>query len=142
VIIPKVNRTLAGGYEMHRIVGLSFLCCTLVASVAAAAEAPKATPALLEKGKASFERNCAACHGPTGAGDGVAAAALNPKPRNLATEKFENGAKPAQIFATLAKGIPGTAMVGFVHLPEDERWALAHYVASMRKEAGPKGKKR
>ncbi len=36
-------------------------------------------------GKAKFQTFCIACHGPSGAGDGVAAAAMNPKPRNLQT---------------------------------------------------------
>ncbi|MFI5322564.1 MAG: c-type cytochrome [Thermodesulfobacteriota bacterium] len=35
------------------------------------------------KGKETFQNTCASCHGPEGKGDGVAAAALNPKPRNL-----------------------------------------------------------
>jgi cytochrome c553 len=35
-------------------------------------------------GKKVFETNCVPCHGPTGQGDGPAAAALNPKPASLA----------------------------------------------------------
>jgi mono/diheme cytochrome c family protein len=38
-------------------------------------------------GKAKFDATCATCHGPMGAGDGPAAAALNPKPRNLQITK-------------------------------------------------------
>ena len=34
-------------------------------------------------GKALYEKNCAACHGASGKGDGPAAASMNPKPRNL-----------------------------------------------------------
>ncbi len=104
----------------------------LLAAVAARAGEPKKTPELLQKGKASFEMNCASCHGPAGAGDGAAAAALDPKPSNLATAKLKGGDKPAQIFATLGKGVPGTAMVAFTHLPEEERWALAYHVAALR----------
>jgi mono/diheme cytochrome c family protein len=98
----------------------------------AGAQAPKKTPELLEKGRASFERNCSACHGDKGAGDGIAAAALTPKPRNFATERFKKGSKPAQIFETLRKGVPGSAMVPFLNLPEEERWALAYWVAELR----------
>ena len=36
-----------------------------------------------EEGKAKFQQFCAACHGPAGAGDGPASAALRPKPRAL-----------------------------------------------------------
>jgi mono/diheme cytochrome c family protein len=34
----------------------------------------------LQKGKQLYDANCATCHGPNGAGDGLLAASLNPKP--------------------------------------------------------------
>ena len=104
----------------------------LAAAPAGTAASPKKTPELLEKGRASFERNCSACHGDKGAGDGIAAGALEPKPRNFATGRFKNGSKPAQIFETLRKGVPGSAMVPFTSLPEEERWALAYWVAELK----------
>ncbi len=52
-----------------------------MASVAIAAPAKKA--GIVAEGKIVFTTNCAMCHGPEGKGDGAAAAALNPKPRNL-----------------------------------------------------------
>ncbi len=36
----------------------------------------------VEEGKKLYGQFCASCHGPSGKGDGVAAAALNPKPRD------------------------------------------------------------
>ena len=40
-------------------------------------------------GKAVYDGGgCAACHGATGAGDGVAAAAMNPKPASFTTGAF------------------------------------------------------
>jgi len=41
-------------------------------------------------GKAIYNGNgaCATCHGATGAGDGIAAAAFNPKPANFASAAF------------------------------------------------------
>lgn len=108
----------------------------LIATGARAADAPSApprkTPELVAKGKASYETNCASCHGHRGLGDGVGAAALDPKPRNLVTGKFRNGARPAQVFATLEKGIEGTTMVSYDNLSVEERWALAYYVAELR----------
>lgn len=38
-------------------------------------------------GKAKFDSFCVACHGPGAKGDGVAAAGLNPKPRDLTITK-------------------------------------------------------
>ncbi|HUL59894.1 MAG TPA: cytochrome c [Anaeromyxobacteraceae bacterium] len=113
----------------------------LAAPAARAADAPKKTPQLVEKGKTSFATNCASCHGPKGEGDGVAAAALKPRPANLLTASFKGGAKPAQVFETLGKGVPGTAMVAFKHLPEEERWALAYYVTDLRAKAPRTAKK-
>jgi mono/diheme cytochrome c family protein len=98
------------------------------------AAAPKATPELLEKGKASYTTNCATCHGDKGDGNGVAGAMMNPKPRNFATDKFKKGDKPEQVFKTITDGLAGTSMVGFKHLSDDERWALTHYVLSFRQK--------
>jgi mono/diheme cytochrome c family protein len=110
---------------------------TLLSATLAFAAAPPVSKELLEKGKASFAINCVACHGPKGAGDGAAAVALNPKPRNYATDTFKNGDKPENVFKTLSEGIKDTAMVSFGHLPETDRWALSYYVLELRNEGKP-----
>jgi caa(3)-type oxidase subunit IV len=89
------------------------------------------TPELIAHGKEQFQAQCVTCHGAEGHGDGAAAAALNPKPRNFtapATE-WKNGRKPSQIFGTLTKGLGG--MPSFSSVPTDDRWALVHYVHSL-----------
>jgi mono/diheme cytochrome c family protein len=43
------------------------------------------TPANLAEGKTLFNANCAPCHGADGAGDGPAAASLNPRPADFKT---------------------------------------------------------
>jgi high-affinity iron transporter len=95
---------------------------------ARAADAPKATPEALEKGKASYAKLCASCHGPTGAGDGPASKALKPPPKNLADAK--GGAQG--VYEVLSSGVKGTAMIAFKHVSEPDRWAIAHYVASLK----------
>ncbi len=91
-----------------------------------------ATPELVEKGKGLFAAQCVACHGPAGMGDGPAAAALNPKPRNFhAVEGWKNGRKISGVFKTLKEGLAGSAMSSFESLPMDDRWALTHYVLSL-----------
>ncbi len=99
-----------------------------VAVPARAAGEPARTPELLAQGKASYGQYCSACHGERGVGDGPAAAALRPPPQDLT--KVTGGA--AGVFAVLNTGVKGTAMVPFRHLSEPDRWAIAHYVDSLR----------
>lgn len=95
-----------------------------------ASKFPKAwvsTPDLVAHGKELFVAQCASCHGAEGAGNGIAAAALNPKPRNFTVaDGWKNGPKASQIFGTLTKGL--NTMPAFASLPPADRWALAHYV--------------
>ena len=90
----------------------------------------KPTPELLAKGKALFSVNCASCHGPNGFGDGPAAVALNPKPRNYHEGYWKYGGGVARIVQTISTGSPGTAMAAFTNIPLEDRFALAHYVRS------------
>lgn len=90
------------------------------------------TPALIAHGKELFVVNCAACHGAQGKGDGPAASALNPPPRNFTqTTGWKNGRKVSMVFKTLKEGLAGSAMASFATLPADDRWALDHYVLSL-----------
>ena len=56
------------------------------------------------KGKASFDQICASCHGPAGKGDGAAAAALNPKPRDLSNKTYVSGLKDDYIKKLIKEG--------------------------------------
>lgn len=115
---------------------LTILGLSLAAGTAYAA--PPSTPELIAKGKASFATTCVPCHGEKGDGSGAAAAALNPKPRNFG-EAFKNGDKPDNVFKTLNEGVPGSAMVAFTAISEEDRWGLTYYVLELRKELN-KGK--
>ena len=92
----------------------------------------------LAAGAEIYKAQCASCHGDEGLGDGPAAGALNPPPRNFVKEPREqwtNGTSPLAIFGTLARGIEGTSMASYASLPEEERWALTHYVRNWVPEA-------
>lgn len=60
------------------------------------------------KGKGLFNQQCGGCHGLTGKGDGVAAAALNPKPSDLTNKAYMAGLKDQYLFDLIQKG--GAAM--------------------------------
>ncbi len=91
------------------------------------------TPELVAKGKTIYATQCSTCHGVEGKGDGAAAAALNPKPRNFTQDAgWKVGRKPSQVYATLKTGIPGSAaMPVFGSLSQADRWALVHFVRSL-----------
>lgn len=93
----------------------------------------------VERGKQLFQANCTACHGPNADGNGAAAAALTPHPRDFTDPKarWTRGREPLDIYATLAEGSPGTAMVGFANnLSVQDRWALVHYLGTLPGVAG------
>jgi cytochrome c len=84
----------------------------------------------VSKGGEIYAIQCASCHGAQGRGDGPAAAALQPPPRNFAApaDQWTQGTSALAIFNVLTLGIEGTSMPAYAHLPEEERWALTHYV--------------
>jgi mono/diheme cytochrome c family protein len=84
-----------------------------------------------------YAKQCAACHGPEGRGDGPAAYLLYPKPRDFTSGRFrlvstwEKVPTDEDLFRTITRGMPGSAMPSWEHLPERTRWALAFYVKSL-----------
>ena len=78
-----------------------------------------------------YATQCSACHGLSGHGDGAAAAALDPPPTN-----FHDTERAAQrslygLYSTVTLGVSGTGMPAFPALTENQRWALAFYVAGL-----------
>ncbi len=116
---------------------LAVVAAWLLAPAIAAADAPPRTPALVDKGRASFNTNCAACHGVSGEGNGPVAFAVRPRPRNLRKDAFVRGDSVEQLFATITRGLPSGTMASYAQLPDAERWALAYYVRTFR-EARPR----
>lgn len=87
-----------------------------------------------EKGRALFEANCSACHGPAADGKGPAAASLTPPPRNFLDPEahWTRSREPQDIYRTLSEGSPGTAMVSFANaLSVQDRWAIVHYLGTL-----------
>lgn len=82
----------------------------------------------LERAKALYQENCAACHGLTGHGDGPAAAQLETPPIAFANATRAAQRSPFALQQIISQGIEGTPMVSFSALPESDRWALAFYI--------------
>lgn len=58
----------------------------------------------LTAGKQIFAQLCTPCHGETGKGDGPAAAALNPKPRNLTEPGYVSALDDRYLFELISRG--------------------------------------
>lgn len=72
------------------------------------------------RGKESYDKWCAGCHGVDGKGDGPAAGTMLPPPRDFTTAFYQirttpSGAMPSDedLMAILDRGMPGTAMPGW-----------------------------
>lgn len=84
---------------------------------------------LLKKGEQLYNTNCSSCHGTDGQGNGPAAVALNPKPRNFnSTNGWKNERNFYGLYKTLQEGIPGTAMTAYEFLPAADRVAIINHV--------------
>jgi len=104
--------------------------------------APGRDAAALERGLELFADKCASCHGATGRGDGPAAYLLYPRPRDLGSGTFrvvsgeEVMPTDADLRRTIARGMPGSAMPPWGHLPEADLDALVeavrHYMVEAR----------
>lgn len=92
--------------------------------------APKAIPDL-SRGAQLFSTNCSMCHGSTGHGNGPLAANLDPKPIDFTDRERAQSRSIMALYQVISQGLPGTPMVSFAALPEDDRWALAFFVGSM-----------
>lgn len=94
-----------------------------------------ASPELIEIGKTTYAAQCATCHGSAGMGDGPAAAAFNPPPRDFTKGVWTQGGTPTQVFKTVSGGIPGTPMPAFDTLGLKERWGIVHFIRSLSPNA-------
>lgn len=101
--------------------------------------APELPPAAdLARGTELYTTRCAMCHGADGDGRGSVARFLDPRPRDFTRAVYKlrttaSGTLPtdADLFRTITRGVPGTAMLGWGGLPAADRWELVHYIKSL-----------
>ncbi len=98
---------------------------------------PPLTAQLFEMGQRLYSRQCAACHGLKGAGDGPAAHHPHPQPRDPTQNEFRlvstttMQATDEDLFLTITRGMPGSAMPPWEALTPQQRWALVYYVRTL-----------
>jgi len=94
----------------------------------------KATTEVVAEGKTLYEGKgaCFNCHGKSGKGDGPAAAALDPGPRDLTNCQFQSKRSDGELLWVIKNGIPGTGMVSLspAAVTEEEAWKTIAYIRS------------
>ena len=85
------------------------------------------------RGAEIFARNCAGCHGPEGRGNGPAAAALTPVPRNLTTARFSD----RRLSESLWNGVRGSSMPPWNDLTTGDLRGLVAYLGTLAPKEPP-----
>ena len=86
----------------------------------------------IDAGSDVYQNNCIGCHGPNQDGNGINAASLNPKPRNLHDAPFMQAMSYQRISTSIHKGVPGTAMPRWENvLTENQIQDVIVYVLSL-----------
>lgn len=123
-------------FVLPAVLGLTALLVTVVSRTAEIKPAPS-TPKLVALGKQLYSQQCAACHGASGSGDGEAAYLLYPKPRDFVAARYrlvstwDRVPTDQDLFDTVTRGMPGSAMPSWGHLPVEQRWALVYYIKTL-----------
>lgn len=96
---------------------------------------------LLARGREIFLSQCAICHGNEGDGQGQFAYLMNPRPRDFTQGKFKLSTTANQIpsdedlLRTISRGMPGSAMPPWAHLPASDLRALVRHVRQIHVSA-------
>ena len=105
------------------------------AAAAKIANPVKPDEASIAAGQKLYGTHCVACHGATGAGDGVQASKFTPRPSNLADAQWKHGPSDGEIFTVIRNGVPKTSMTSFAKkMTERQTWDVVNFVRSL----GPK----
>jgi len=96
--------------KMKRVIGAAAVSLALgafgVTWAAVASAADEVPPAAMKEAEGIFKTRCSTCHGPTGKGDGPAAAGLNPKPRNMGDAAWQKSVTDEHIEKIIKSGGP------------------------------------
>jgi len=114
--------------------GVSRDCTELVDALVHAgglSRSPRRPPDL-QRAEELYRVNCAPCHAADGSGNVEIASTLDPRPTNFLDPEQIGRLDPYKAFNAITFGVSGTALPSFSVLPEEDRWALAFYVFTLR----------
>ena len=125
---------------LRRPTTLAALLALAAALVLAPAAAAQPQPDLgseeqVAAGKVVYDKWCGQCHGDDGAGEGIAAPHVLPKPRDFTSAKYKFrstpfGALPTEedLARSIRNGLPGTSMPAFPELTDTQVENVIHYL--------------
>jgi len=87
----------------------------------------------IEAGKKVYQRYCAACHGPSGKGDGGLALSGG-EPSDLTDDAWDYGSTDGEIFVVIRDGVTADMLAYKEKLTEKQIWQVVNYIRSI----GPK----
>lgn len=95
-----------------------------------------ATPEHIKAGERLFQETakplaCMNCHGVQGDGQGPMGAALDPRPRNFTCGETMKGISDGQLYWIIKNGSPGTGMMAFSGMPDNQIWQLIQYIRTL-----------
>jgi mono/diheme cytochrome c family protein len=86
-------------------------------------------PQTILAGQELYQVNCITCHGPSGKGDGPAAAGLNPRPADFSQHMPPGKHTDGQIYLWIKDGYPNSAMPAFgQRFSEEQLWQLVTFL--------------
>ena len=101
---------------------------------------PPAEPSI-ERGKLVYLEKCVFCHAEDGSGKGVSAFYSSPRPRNFIKGQYKFRTTPFgkiptddDLYQMLVRGMPGTTMPSWKHLPEVDLKSLVLYLKTFSKK--------
>lgn len=133
-LLPRIESIKARVGKGEDPSGVQRDCAALVEDIVkntGLTRAPRGTPDLA-RGKTLFESTCGSCHGADGAAQTQIASKLNPPPASFREGPRIEGLTPFRVFNATLYGVKGTAMPPFPAIDEQDRWAIAFYVLSIR----------
>lgn len=95
-----------------------------------------------QRGAELYAKQCVACHGASGRGDGSSSFHLRDsrdaaiRPRDFTTGVFRAGSRPEDLFLRLRTGLNGTPMPA-VSGSDEDLWHLTHFILSLKDPRSP-----